>query len=262
MAKRAATKVADEPVNTNNSLPLFYRKPVALEPQRHAKAGVLPVVDYSFAKTTNSILLNTTEVYEASKFYPIVFLTADIPLPMAVVGLEGSNYFIDKKSQWKPECYIPAYVRRYPFIFSDSPNFNQFILCVDEEASQFKANGEADAVALFTNGEPTALSKSALNFCSTYETEFQNTKNFCLALKQEELLVPMRTDSKLQSGREIHLAGFQIVDEKKLASLPDAKILELYKKGWLPLLYASIMSNSNWKNLLEMASSLEKANAN
>jgi hypothetical protein len=260
MSKNSApatkTPASDE---ATNGLPLFFKRPVPLDAKRHAKASLQPSQDVSFAATTNSLLVNVAEFVEAAKFYPIVFTQGESILPAVVLGLEKQNYFIDAKNNWKPETYIPAYVRRYPFVFLDVPERKQFVLCVDEAAPQYRENGGKDTLALYDGENPSELTKNALEFCTAFQNHYQVTQAFCQALKEADLLTPTRSDAKLFNGREIQLAGFQVIDEKKFGALPDDKLLDLHKKGWLPLIYFALMSASNWRNLSNMAGAREKA---
>jgi hypothetical protein len=261
MAKNATNpkKESESPDN----LPLFFKKPVPLDMKRHAKATLLPTQDLSFAAKTNSIVVNAVEFFEAAKQYPIVFTQGENPLPAVIVGLEQKNYFVNSKGQWEKGAYLPAYVRKYPFVFMDVPDRNQFVLCVDEGASQYKENGGGkEALPLYNKENPSDLTRNALEFCTAYHNHHQLTRRFCEDIKRADLLTPTRSDARLSSGREIHLGGFQAIDEKKVAALPDETILEFFKKGWLPLIYAALMSSSNWKKLVDMAAELEKAKAN
>ena len=50
----------------------------------------------------------------------------------AYLGLRDTeNLFVDEKGGWEEAAYIPAYIRRYPFIFSEIPGSEQLTLCVD-----------------------------------------------------------------------------------------------------------------------------------
>ena len=251
-------KTGTAPAARDSNLPLFFQKPTPLDAQRHAKAGLLPTQDITFATNTNSVLINAVEFFEVSRQYPIVFTQSESPIPAAIVGLELKNYFVDSKGQWKDGAYIPAYVRKYPFIFMDVPERQEFLLCVDEASPQYKENGGKDTLALFKDGAPSDVTKNALEFCTAYHNHHQVTRQFCEALTKADLLSEMRSDVKLSSGREIHLGGFLAIDEKKLAELPDATVLDFFKKGWMPLIYAALMSGSNWKRLADMAGAEEK----
>jgi len=247
---------------TEGGLPLFFRKPMPLDARRHSKAGLLPTEDFTFAAETNSILINAVEFFEAAKHYPIVFTMSEAPLPAVIVGLEKENYFVDSNGKWKESAYIPAYVRKYPFVFMDVPERNEFLLCVDESAPQYKESGGKGTLPLYQDKEPSELSRNALEFCTAYHNHHQFTRRFCEELQASGLLMPMRSDAKLASGREIHLAGFQSIDEKKLMALPEEKVYEYFKKGWLPLIYIALMSAGNWKKLADVAGVQEKARAN
>jgi hypothetical protein len=254
MAKTTASAAAPQ----QPQLPLFFKTPVALDAERHADAGLLPKEDLSFSKDTNSIFLNTVEFVEAAKHYPIVFSNTEVPMPAALTGLEQTNYFLDEKGAWKADTYIPAYVRRYPFVFMEVPQQEQFVLCIDESSSAFKKKGNKDTLPLFKDGKASELSLNALEFCKAFQQQFELTREFCVALKESGLLTATRSDAKLENGREIQLTGFHIIDEKKFRELTDEQVLDLHKRGWLPLIYFVLMSSSNWRSLINMAASAEK----
>jgi hypothetical protein len=256
MAKNAQTQQA--PKDEAANLPLFFKNPKPLDMKRHADAGLMPVQDLSFTNETNSILINAVEFFEAAKQYPIVFTQGEVPLPAVIVGLEKQNYFVNEQGSWKPEAYLPAYVRKYPFVFMDMPERKEFLLCIDEGAPQYKEKGGKDSLPLYKSGQPSELTKNALEFCTAYHNHHQLTRRFCEDLKAHDLLTATRSDAKLFNGREIHLGGFLAIDEKKVNALPDATILEFFKKGWLPLIYSALMSGSNWKKLVDMAAEREQ----
>jgi hypothetical protein len=139
----------------------------------------------------------------------------------------------------------------------DIQDQSQFMLCVDEESSHFRAKAGKDAAAFFDGDKPSALSLNAMAFCTEFQEALQVTQELGRALKAANILTPTRSDAKLQNGREIVLAGFNVIDEEKLRALPDAQILEFHQKGWLPLIYIALASASNWRNLINMASLLE-----
>src|SRR5262245_41509961 len=114
----AAAAGAGGGAGADSGLPQFYRNPVPLDPVRHAKAGLKNRDDFGFARGTNAIALTGAEFASAARAYPIVFSAAAPVVPFAVVGLrDGDNLFLDAAGNWREDTYIPAYVRRYPFIF-------------------------------------------------------------------------------------------------------------------------------------------------
>src|SRR5512145_3456925 len=117
-----------------SSLPLFYRRPAAVQSQIHLGLSVKRRVDFGFARGANAVPLAGSEFYAAQRHYPIVF-TRDAPAaPLAIVGLrDGRNAYVDESGHWLAGAYIPAYVRRYPFLFAENPETKQLTLCIDEE---------------------------------------------------------------------------------------------------------------------------------
>ena len=255
MASTKKSAVASEESTVKGTgLPLFYQKPAALEKSRHAKAGINTTPNLNFARATNSLVVNALEFIEASKHYPLVFSTADEPVPLAIVGLESENYFVDAAGQWREGAYVPAYVRQYPFIFFENPEEKKFFLCVDEKAAQFHAAGGEGAVALFNaDGSPSPLTNQALEFCSSYYRHHTITKNFTADLVKHKLLSPYHSQVTLASGRKINLSGFMMIDEAAVNKLSDEVFLEFRSKGWLPLIYLAMSSASSWNRLVALA---------
>lgn len=234
------------------SLPLFFSKPAIIEKERHAHTHLSHTSDISFAKQTNSVPLNTLEFIEASKFYPIVFTADEQSVPVAVLGWEKDNYFVDAQGAWAENHYIPAYIRQYPFIFVQNEQTDRFLLALDEAAANVHEGPTEDAEPLFENGEPSSLSKRALEFCTSFYQHMNITRNFCADLKAHKLLSPYSSKATLE-GREMQLNGFLMIDEAAFNALPDETFLEFRKKGWLAFIYLAMASASNWKMLMEHA---------
>ncbi len=250
----------NKPEGTSPSgLPLLYKLPSTLDKVRHAQASIRASHDFSFVKSTNSLPLNTIEFIEAAKTYPIVFTSDANPLPVAIVGLEKDNYFVKPNNSWQDGAYIPAYVRQYPFIFFERSEEKKFYLCVDEASPQFSATTVDNASPLYTkDGQPTEFTNNALKFCTNFYQHHLITRNFCADLKEHKLLQPYQSEITLSSGRKTQLSGFQMINEKAFNSLPDKVYLSFRRKGWIPFIYFSLASTSNWKNLAELEAKLAR----
>ena len=137
--------------------------------------------------------LVATELPTACRHFPIVFTDGDQPTPVAVLGVRGQeNLFVDAQGQWRAGAYIPAYVRRYPFIFMENEDRSQFTLCVDEKAASVVEG--RDNPFFDEAGEPTDLARSALEFCRDYQNQHAYTMEFARALAEADLLVENRAD--------------------------------------------------------------------
>jgi hypothetical protein len=231
-------------------LPVLYRRPVALEPGRFAGKSLREMSDFRFAGATNSVAVNTVEFLPAMRSYPIVFTAGEPPAAIAVLGFnDRENLFVDGDGKWRADAYVPAYIRRYPFIFMEHQGGSQFILCIDEASDLLVADASRP---LFLNGEPTDAVRRGLAFCGEYQTQYNGTREFVAALDRNGLLVSSQIQIAIQQGQSVALRGFRVIDEAKFNALPDEVFLEWRKRGWLALIYCHFMSLTNWGRLAEL----------
>ena len=237
---------------TEPRLPLFYRRITALEGGKHDSLRLNSDSTYKFAESSNSVPLAASEFAEAARDYPIVFSISDPIVPVAIVGLKPDrNLFVGADGNWDKDVYIPAYIRRYPFVLVENSEAGKLVLCCDDSADHFKpATGAAPSASLFEDGKPTALANRIMTFCTEFQQHYQAAIALCRLLSEYELLVSRRADVALNNGEKLALEGFQMVDEDRLRSLRDEKFLELRHKGVLPLIYTHLASATNWRHLV------------
>ncbi len=249
----------DTPVTGN--LPLFYKNPVPLDAARHADLSLKKNFGMGFTKGINAVPINLIEMPQVCHTYPIAFSPDASATPVAILGLrDNENLYLNSKNEWLSDSYIPAYIRRYPFIFSEVPDGDQLTLCVDQDGTTTEDGG--DQKFFTADGKPSALSQNALEFCKSYHAAARQTVEFSRALNDANLLVTRQAEINTPAGRKINFSGFRIVDEKKLAELDDATFLEWRKKGWLPFIYAHLFSGSQWQRLTRLLSDRLKEAAN
>ncbi len=237
-------------------MPMFYSAPRPLDRVRDGKMKLNRPTNFSFAANTNAIPLLLDEFPAAGAYYPIVFANGETPVPAAIVGLkQDNNLFIGPDGTWLSGSYLPAYVRRYPFILMDDPENKQFVLCLDEKSDLLKEDGE---FALFEGEQPSAFTKSAMEFCAALRQQGDATDEFVKALKQHDLLVANNAEISTPDGNRFMLSGFLIIDPKKFDALPDSVILQWRKKGWLGLVYAQLLSSHRWQSLVELMQTRKK----
>ena len=236
---------------------LFYDKPMLLDSVRHADLALQELDDLGFARASNAIPINLVEFPLVARDYPIGFLgEGDDVYPVAIVGLQADNLFVDGKGRWKPGVYIPAYVRRYPFIFAENTEASELSLCLDDTPKVIAKKG---GHKLFESGKPTVVTERALEFCKSYHAAALATKPFAKALFDAGLLVERQAETQLNDGSSFMLRGFKTIDEAKLMQLDAETLADWSKKGWLAAAYAQILSSFNWATLLDLMA--EKAPA-
>ena len=249
MANKKSNAALKAKEKNANQQPLFYQQPVPLEPTRHAGLGLATGFDLGFTRTANSVPVNMIEMPQACHHYPIAFSPAEGAQPVAVLGLrDDENLFLDSENNWETNAYVPAYIRRYPFIFSELPGRDELALSVD--MNQEIVHENAQQKFFDENNAPTQLVKYALEFCQSYQAGVMQTMEFGTALEQNDLLVERQVELKANDGTKINFSGLRTVDEKKLADMPDSEFLQWRKKGWLPFLYAHMFSGVQWQRLM------------
>ena len=148
---------------------------------------------------------------------------------------------------------MPAFLRRYPFVFSSRDEGKTFTLCIDESYAGF--NQEGRGKPLYDEPQkPSQYTQNVLKFLQQYQLEFQRTQDFCKKLKELNLLEPMRAQISLESGEKIALGGFMAVDRARLKTLGSEKLAELIKSDEMELIYAHLLSMRNFAGMRERLS--------
>ena len=242
---------ADAPA-AKSALPLFYTQPRPLDSNTHRSRRLKDNANFTFARKANSVPLNGVEFAIAQRHYPIVFTSTGKPFPAAVMGLRvDENLFVADDGRWIEGIYVPAYVRRYPFVFIEAPE-DKLILAIDEGSGLLVDDGPHK---LFDDaGKPTPLVNGALQFCGAYQANFKQTVEFIDSLLEHDLLVDNRANAVLTGGERLTLGGFKVIDEEKFKALPGAVLKSWRDQGWLAWVYAHLFSLTGWNSLAAMAS--------
>ena len=225
MAKNTPPAANAEQNGQAGSMPLFYKNPVPLDAKVHAGLALKKNFGLDFTKGVNAVPVNLIEFPQICHYYPIAFSPDGSGTPVAIMGLrDNENLFLNVKGEWEEDTYIPAYIRRYPFIFSEMPGNDQLSLCIDMDDALVEKNGEQ---RFFTDdGKPTPLSQNALEFCKSYHAAAQHTIEFGKALADAGLLVERHAEIAVGPGKKINFSGFRIIVEAQLADLDDQPVSE------------------------------------
>jgi hypothetical protein len=229
---------------------LIYERAVPVSQQRHRDWYIKTGNDYSFAGKVNSVPLVAAEITIAAQTYPIVFAGESDLVPVVLLGVrDGENLFIGKDGAWDAK-YVPAFVRRYPFVFSSTDEGRNFTLCLDEDFSGLNTEGKGERL-FDTEGERTQYLKNVLNFLQVYQAQFQRTQTLCKKLADLDLFEPMQAQVRLKSGQQLTLGGFKVVSRDKLKALPAETLGELAKADELEVIYAHLASLRNFGPMVE-----------
>ena len=228
---------------------LIYETAVPVSPARHADVSVEVGSTYAFSAGINAVPLTALEFVPASAEYAIVFTRAgESVMPAVVLGVRGDeNLYLSSDGQWKAK-YIPAFVRRYPFVFSTSTDGKRLTLCIDEAYPG--VNREGRGQKLFgENRKPSAYVERVLKFLEEYQAHFMRTQAFCKRIEELGLLEPMQAQVVTPKGEKLSLSGFSAVNRDKLRALDGVALASLAKTDELELLYLHLSSMRNFNDV-------------
>lgn len=228
---------------TAANLPLLYKDLVPLNSNDHATWKTRGLENAKFLDSQHAIPLTIEEFIPASRHYPIIFSAAEQPVPLVLMGMnEGVNTFMDAEGLFMKPVYVPAYVRRYPFILAKlRPDTEELSLCFDPTAG---ALGEfEDGTPLFDDGKPSENTQNILKFCEDFENAGAQTHGFIEELVKLDLLMDGEVSIQ-QEGQEKPYVyrGFKMVDEDKLRELRGDVLRKITQNGILALIYAHLFS--------------------
>jgi hypothetical protein len=229
-----------------NDLPPLYKDLEPIQRQKHGELKFHRIDSIPALATTHAVPLTVDEFVLAQRHYPIIFSAGDAPVPLALMALhEGTNTFFDKDGKpLEDTLYVPAYIRRYPFMLARlHPESDQLSLCVDPTSG---AVGDfKDGAPLFDGDNPAEDTNEVLKFCEQFEQAAQRSNAFMQELQSLDLL--MDGELTISTGEDSPPSiyrGFQMVDEEKFRGLSGDKLRKMNQSGMLPLVIAHLMSLS------------------
>ncbi|MCZ2327853.1 SapC family protein [Bartonella sp. F02] len=236
---------------------LFYKNIIPFNKITHKNFKFVSPKDMSFAKDTHWVPLAGSEFFQAAVDYPILFMSALDEqekrhyTSVALVGLSNNeNDYIAADKSWKKVAYIPAFVRRYPFVLAQIPNEKELSVCFDQQSGMFN---EVEGTNLFnSDGSVSPFMEDRIRFLETFRVAMEKTSEFIDTLVSMDLLSQKSINVKDDKGLSALLEDFWIVDEEKLNKLSAQQLAKLHKNGFLGWIFAHLMSMNNLVKVLSM----------
>ncbi len=149
----------------------------------------------------------------------------------AMLGFDtGENLFLGDG----PDAYRPLNLQRGPFYTAGSD------LAIDLDHPRVKAGSGQE---LFSEGgAPTAYLQSIMALMNELRPGQERTKRFIETLLSLKLVVPMSIDAGFDDGTKREVIGLYTIDQEVLRALPDASVLDLFRRGYLQLIYLMLAS--------------------
>ena len=152
----------------------------------------------------------------------------------AMLGFDaGENLFL--KENDGHDAYRPLNLQRGPFYTSGSE------LAIDLDHARIDARGGGEA--LFTeDGTPTPYLESIMALMRELRPGLERTKVFIKTLMDLRLVDPVTFDLGFDDGTKREVIGLYTISSQTLRELGDAAVLDLFRRGYLQLIYLMIAS--------------------
>lgn len=214
---------------------LFYENVIPLEKDKHTSLKIKKLENLKFADKANSVPVAGFEFFACSRHHPVMFVKTgdDKFLPIALLSFAAAGHNLG--DTWEG-VYVPAYVRRYPFVLEDKNGIVMF----DEASPQIQ---ETEGEALFKDdGEPSDALQEIIRFLEQVDRGYRATEAYVDALQAKDLLQPCKNTIKF-TDNTLKLDNLYVVEEKAFVeSLSDEEVVDWFKKGWIAWTYAHMSS--------------------
>lgn len=177
-----------------------------------------------------------TEFPQLVVHYPILFSkdknTGQFYCGVMLGFEEGENLFLDR---WVVrEFYRPLALQRVPF-YTHGPD-----VAIDLEHPRVGAEG---GQPLFTEqGQPTRYLQSIIWAFQDLKPGIETTRIFVARLAELRLIEPVDIEVECDDGATRRCAGLYTVNQDALSRLPDAVVIELFRRGYMRLMHLMIAS--------------------
>ncbi|MER2491721.1 SapC family protein [Catenovulum sediminis] len=229
----------------------IYQKIEILSKDQHFNTKISPLEGYQFSQQLRECVVTGDEFFECAKSLPILFTKNPQGrlVSFALLGIQPEqNVMLDENGQWRAGEYIPAFLRRYPFVFVQEKQ--QLMLALDAQSKS--VNGEKGEALFEKNGDASEFTLNVMNFMKQYENACRKTESIIAKLDSLGLLEQAKAEMT-SGGKTYAIKGFMRVNENKLAELSDEVKIELINTGIYKLIVAHLISLSNFKKLSVLA---------
>lgn len=233
---------------------LIYDNIVVLSSEQHGNWCFKNKNDFQFAQGSNAFPVLNVEFFQAASIYPIVFIKTEAGVyPSVIVGIQDEqNLFVNESGEWDAD-YVPAFLRRYPYVYSLSEDKKNLTVCLDDQFDGWNQDGLGERL-FDSEGQQTQYLSNVVKFLQDYHSNYLQTEAFCQKLEELDLLENMQANVTVEGVEQLPIQGFFGVNRQKLMNLSQEDAHELLKNGGLELIYLHIHSLNRFSDLAKRAS--------
>jgi hypothetical protein len=222
----------------------------------HKDIKVITHFDDRFSEKINSALIFPTEIKEAQRDYPILFIknpeTGQFQSVVLLGLVANENLYIN--NGWQAS-YIPAMITKGPFIIGfeekeqNGVKVKQPTIAIDMDNPRVNKN-EGEAIFL-EDGQASPYLQQVNQSLKTLHEGSQLSKQMFENFLKYDLIEPMTLNIELNNGEKISLEGNYTINEEKLAKLAGDALNDLHSSGLLRVAYLISASLGNVQRLVD-----------
>ncbi len=226
---------------------------VPVRKEQHQNLKLASKRDLAHIAGQHIVSVTAAEYAQASASFPVVLVkNPDSPRyrSVAMLGLEAGENLFYNDNKWSA-LSLPQSVGMAPFALGlDPEKENTLTACVDLDSALV---GEDKDLALFeADGKESELLVNVQNSLGRlYENE-KMTENFVKELEENDLLQELELNVDFSSGEKKKITGIFTVNEDKVKSLADDKVLDFHKRGLFVPIYAMLGSLGQINRLVQL----------
>jgi hypothetical protein len=236
---------------------LFYKNIVALDRQKHQDLNLTTPMDLHFAQKANFIPILLSELSEVIQELPVVFIPIgenEFSLG-AITGLQKDSNLLIRNGFWLGR-YIPAFLRRYPFMTLAAPSdTSQFTIVIDEQADCLSGRSIEGTLKsknpLFEDDKPTKTLQDLIPFLQKFHADNLQTQAFCRRMKELNLLTQGDLAIADKQGKQYQVNGGWLIDDAILKNLDPQVIQEFFQNDLLQKIYQIQFSIKNFPVIID-----------
>jgi SapC len=218
---------------------------VLLDSQSHRKLRVHAHAAAHYGDDQRFVAVVVNEFHAVALHYPILF-SKDADTGQfycgAMLGFDvGENLFLEE--QRALNAYRPLNLQRGPFLTAGSD------LAIDLDHPRVAPSGDQE---LFTEaGEPSNYLHSIMGLMQDLRPGLERTRIFIDTLLGLKLIEPITITARFDDGNNREFTGLYTVNRDQLKQLADAAVLELFRRGYLQLIYLMLASLDHVSSLAQ-----------
>ncbi len=217
-----------------------------LDKNRQRYFKYTPIKTFDFAKSMDFIPITFSEAKELCCHFPIVITENSGIAVLAILakGVGGRGVTAIKENGSFAGKYIPAFLRRYPFVWVKEAENDTLHLAYESESGCFDApTGER----IFDDeGNPAKILEQIVELMSGIEKEMTITQNILHTLKEREIIQPVNFVAG-EGDEAKKVSYFSAINREKLIEQDDDFLLTTLKNGWMEMIELHLLSLSHLK---------------